>query len=384
MTNGISRRIGILRSTTARCARVGIAVAAVASVAACMEGGDGSIFKAKPDSGSEEVTTRRATRLIERDIEAPEVFQVTEAGLWDGRPSLGGVWVAHPDVKEPERVLIRNTSNDKFVIGALFRRERENPGPRIQVSSDAASALGLLAGAPANLNVTALRREEIPTEPVAEAKPEEQALPAAAAVEAKPLDPVAGAAAAIDKAEGKPASAKPAAAATDAPAQPDQVAAAPDAAAEPPKRKGFLGGLFQRKSKAEAPEAVPAAVAAAPTPGAAAPAPGAPASAPQVATAALPTATPASAPAPKPAPKRTAAMAKPYLQIGIFSVEQNARNTATAMRQGGMIPTVREQSSKGKTYWRVLIGPATSAAEQAQLLKKVKAAGFTDAYAVKN
>ena len=65
--------------------------------------------------------TPAATKLIERDVEVPDVFEATEAGLWDGRPSLGGVWVAHPDVKEPERVIIRNTANGKFVIGALFR-----------------------------------------------------------------------------------------------------------------------------------------------------------------------------------------------------------------------------------------------------------------------
>ena len=51
------------------------------------------------------------TTLVERDVEAPEVFSVTESGLWDGRPSLGGVWVAHPDVGDPERIIIRNTSN---------------------------------------------------------------------------------------------------------------------------------------------------------------------------------------------------------------------------------------------------------------------------------
>ena len=86
-----------------------------------------------------------ATELVERDVEAPEVFQVTEPGLWDGRPSLGGVWVAHPDVTEPERVIVRNEANGKFVIGALFRRERDIPGPRMQASSDAAAALGMLA-----------------------------------------------------------------------------------------------------------------------------------------------------------------------------------------------------------------------------------------------
>ena len=62
----------------------------------------------------------RSVKLVERDVEAPDVFQVTEAGLWDGRPSLGGVWVAHPDVTEPERVMIRNSANGKFVIGAFI------------------------------------------------------------------------------------------------------------------------------------------------------------------------------------------------------------------------------------------------------------------------
>ena len=116
------------------------------------------------------------TRLVERDVEAPDVFQVTEDGLWDGRPSLGGVWVAHPSATDPERVIIRNEANGRFVIGALFRRERDNPGPALQVSSDAASALGLLAGAPAVLNVTALRREEV-AEDIALATPAEGIAP---------------------------------------------------------------------------------------------------------------------------------------------------------------------------------------------------------------
>ena len=113
-------------------------------------------------TGAADAVASDGMSLVERDIEAPEVFSVTEPGLWDGRPSLGGVWVAHPTVTDPERVIIRNTANDKFVIGALFRRELENPGPALQVSSDAAEALGLLAGSPVPLSVIALRREEGP------------------------------------------------------------------------------------------------------------------------------------------------------------------------------------------------------------------------------
>ncbi|MFV0490758.1 MAG: SPOR domain-containing protein [Pseudorhodobacter sp.] len=100
-------------------------------------------------------------QLAEREVEAPEVFQVTDEALWDGRPSLGGIWVASPDATDPERVMLRNPANGRSVAGALFRRERINPGPPLQVSSEAAAALGILAGQPAQLNVTALRREEV-------------------------------------------------------------------------------------------------------------------------------------------------------------------------------------------------------------------------------
>ena len=113
----------------------------------------------------------KSVKLVDRDVEAPEVYQVTDTALWDGRPSLGGVWVASPDVKDPERVILRNPANGKFVIGALFRRERDNPGPSLQISSDAADALGLLAGQPGKISVTALRREEAPATPPDATKP---------------------------------------------------------------------------------------------------------------------------------------------------------------------------------------------------------------------
>ena len=75
---------------------------------------------------------------------------------------------------------------------------------------------------------------------------------------------------------------------------------------------------------------------------------------------------------------------KPFIQIGIFSVESNAKNAAGQMRNAGLIPTVLAQSSNGKKFWRVVVGPAQSKSERSQLLKSVKATGFTDAYAVTN
>lgn len=314
-------------------ARIGILGLAVLTMAGCEDGaGLPFLQRGASDATAAPAEASTRTRLIERDIEAPEVFQVSEPGLWDGRPSLGGVWVAHPDVKDPERVLIRNTSNGKFVIGALFRRERELPGPRLQISSDAAAALGMLAGAPMQVQVTALRREEVPEAAVAPevtnapgaagATEDATSLTAAPGVTATPLDPVAGVAA------GAIAAAEAAAPRTDA-AKPD--AARTAAQATPP--------------------------------------------APQAATAKPPQ---------KPAQKPVSGLERPWLQIGIFSVEANAKGAAASLKSAGMLPVVRQQESKGKPFWRVLVGPATTAAERDTLLKQIKAAGFTDAYAVTN
>ena len=76
------------------------------------------------------------------------------------------------------------------------------------------------------------------------------------------------------------------------------------------------------------------------------------------------------------------ALTKPYVQVGIFSVEQNARNTAEVMRQLNIQPTVKKQTSRNKTFWRVIVGPAVDMSERSTLLQKVKAVGFGDAYAV--
>ena len=75
-------------------------------------------------------------------------------------------------------------------------------------------------------------------------------------------------------------------------------------------------------------------------------------------------------------------LAKPYIQVGIFSIEQNARNTAEVMHQLNIQPTVKKQSSRNKTFWRVIVGPASNMNERSTLLQKVKAVGFGDAYAV--
>lgn len=172
------------------------------ALAGCQEGQPLAFLKQKPAAEGAEAAPVPG-QIIEKDVEAPQVFSANEDGLWDGRPSLGGVWVAHPNAKDPERVMIRNEANGQSVIGALFRRERDNPGPKLQVSSDAADAIGLLAGAPTKLSVVALRRETVEVPP-AEPAPlvVEPKVAEAETIEAKPIDNVMKSAeAALDKAE---------------------------------------------------------------------------------------------------------------------------------------------------------------------------------------
>lgn len=267
-----------------------MAAAAAGLLAGC-EAGQGPFGGATEEGDAPRAQT--ATRLVERDVEAPQVFEANDSALWDGRPSLGGVWVASPDAVDPERVILRNPSNGKFVIGALFRRERMNPGPALQISSDAAAALGILAGQPTDISVIALRREEVAEEAPAPAQP---ILDEAEPVTAAPLGEIASAA--IDRAE-----------ASSTPAAPLAPAAAPASAAAAPAAAPATGGSL--------------------------------------------------------------------IQIGIFSVEANARRAVETLSKAGVTASIRAEETQGKKFWSV------TARGTAATLASVKAAGFGDAYILK-
>ncbi len=305
-------------------------VAVLSSLGFALAGCDAGarLFKGKSATelgaeSSDGVPQATSVKLVDRDVEAPEVFQVTDQALWDGRPSLGGVWVASPDAVDPERVILRNTVNGKFVIGALFRRERENPGPPLQISSDAAAALGLLAGQPASLQVTALRREEVAASPPDATKP---ILDAAESIATTPLDTAAIASAAIDKAEGKPAS----------------VAAIPPATDPTSTTAGVTAGTIINDAD------LPAA---------------------QIATQ-------PPVPAPEPA-AQPAASSDPLIQVGIFSVEANAKRAVDTLAKSGVTAAIRREETQGKAFWSV------TARGNSSVLASVKAAGFADAYVLK-
>lgn len=271
-------------------------------LAGCMGGFNPFSRDAAADTS---VATQKSVKLIDRDIEAPNVYQANDEALWDGRPSLGGVWVASSDATDPERVIMRNPANGKFVIGALFKRERDNPGPRLQISSDAAAALGLLAGQPAKISVTALRRDEA----VAKVDANQPMLDTAETVQAEGATITVDGLPPLQPAPAQPVTAQPVTA-QPVTAQPvTATLAAPPAAT--PKAPTVDGGNGQ------------------------------------------------------------------MIQIGLFSIEANAKRALATLNAAGIPASIRESTSKGKPLWSV------TARGDAARLAKVKAAGFQDAYFLK-
>ena len=335
--------------TTARTAAVTSLVCL--ALAGCEEGQTFNFGSKKPDGESAEAPVQGQARTVLKDVERPDVFNVSDTGLWDGRPSLGGVWVAHPEVTAPERVKITNTSNGESIAGALFRRERDNPGPRFQVSADAAAGLSMLAGQPAELTVLVVRQEEIVIEaapaPVSEETPGDDG------------EILAGAATVDDSGADGPA--------TEAPTK--------------PKRPNFFQRLFAKKPKTTAATGTALAGAAATV--------DIDTATPDVETSTLdPVTTGAAAaiaraesddkPAPRPARQAEPAsgLKNPYVQIGQFSVEANANAAASNLRQSGIVPTILRSGEA----WRVVIGPVSTADDQAAILAQVKNLGYSDAF----
>ncbi|PUB12474.1 SPOR domain-containing protein [Yoonia sediminilitoris] len=305
--------------------RVFAMLAASIALAGCDDNGNFAFPSASSDASEANILAGVPvqTQTVEEDVERPDIFEVSDRGLWDGRPSLGGAWVAHPDVTDPERALIRNVATGETIIGALFRRERENPGPLLQVSSDVADALGILAGAPTELYVVALRRSEVTIAPPQE--PEEAAviadLETPQDVETTPLDPIAGAAAAIDAAEGA--------------ATPIMATALPAAAAAP--------------TVATDPEPLPE-----------------PEQPPVVAAPVLEPTT----------------LDGPIVQIGIFSIEANANSAAARLEGLNIATSVVAQEVGGRTVWRVVAGVPEDTSARDAAIAQIKDLGFVDAFVV--
>ena len=248
-------------------------------------------------SGGDDQAAPQTVQLVARDIEAPEVFQITQQGLWDGNVSPDGVWVSHPDVTEPGRAIIRNEETGSFVIGALLPAENSASDPSLKVSSDAATTLGMTAETAVSLEVTALRRDD-------------GAPDSTVATETDVIAPI----------DTTPADER----------GPDDAAtmAEPTTSDSPPAR-GRLATLLGARSDAGDAESR-------------------------------------------------------FVQVGVFSVEDNVQTAADRLRASGIVPTVIPQQSGDSTTWRLIVGPARTEEEGAQILAQIKAQGFNDAFFVNN
>jgi hypothetical protein len=191
--------------------------------------------------------------------EKPEILDLSASVIWDGEQTLGGNWISHPDVDSPERVLIKNISNGKSIVGAIFQQTKKmKTGPAV-ISSDAAKALNIAQNDQTKVQIVAVR-----------------------AAERTSITP---------------------------------------AIAEPTKSDGASIGTK---------------------------------------------------------------LSKPFIQVGIFGVENNANKTKDQMLQLDLPVNILDFQIKGKPYWRVVAGPASSSDSRRSMLKTIKSAGFTDAYFISN
>ena len=191
--------------------------------------------------------------------EKPEILDISAAVIWDGEQTLGGNWISHPDVESPKRVLIKNISNGKSIVGAIFQQTKKiNPGSAF-ISSDAAKALDIVKNEQTKVQIIAVKAVQS-TSPTPE----------------------------IAKSD-----------------------------------KVNVSALETKLSK-------------------------------------------------------------PFIQVGIFGVQNNANSTRDQMLQLNLPVNIFDFQIKGKSYWRVVAGPATTAVSRKNMLKSIKSAGFTDAYYVSN
>ena len=191
--------------------------------------------------------------------EKPEILDISASVIWNGEQTLGGNWVSHPNVDRPERVSIKNISNGKSIIGAIFQQTKKIKTESAIISSDAAKALDIVQNEPTKVQIIAIRVIE-------ETSPKLNNVEASTKISAT------------------------------------------------------------AKTK----------------------------------------------------------LSKPFIQVGIFGVQNNANKTKDQMLKLNMQANISNFQIKEKPYWRVVVGPATSSDSRKNMLKTIKSAGFSDAYFVTN
>ena len=190
-------------------------------------------------------------------VEKTEILDISASVIWGGEETLGGNWISHPKIQKPEKVLIRNISNGKSVVGAVLQQTLKTENSII--SSDAAKSLRINKNEPTKVQIIAVRTA--------------------------------------------------------------------DSAAEK-KENTSLDSIKTPPNKID--------------------------------------------------------LAKPFIQVGIFGVKNNADKTKNKMVDLNLPVTVFNFEIKGKQYWRVVAGPANSSDVRSKMLQTIQTAGFRDAYFVSN
>ena len=191
--------------------------------------------------------------------EKPKILDISATVIWDGSQTLGGNWVSHPNIKSPERVLIKNTTNGKSVVGAVFQQTKNFNKGLAAISSNAAKALSISKNKETEIHIVAVTETE--------------------------------------------------------------------------STEAVLKTIKASRAEITANEIK---------------------------------------------------IAKSFIQVGIFGVQDNATKTRDRLSQLDLPINTFEFEIKGKSYWRVVAGPASTSQSKQNMLTKIQSAGFTDAYFVKN
>ena len=215
-----------------------------------------TIVGCSPLTNKAKSTTNTANLSLD---EKPEILDISASVIWDGEQTLGGNWISHPNVDSPERVLIKNISNGKSIVGAIFQQTKKMETENAVISSDAARALGISKNNQTKVQIIAVR-----------------------------------------VAEGTSQTSKIASSAT------------------------ANNAVIETK------------------------------------------------------------LSKPFIQVGIFGVQNNANKTKDRMVRLDLPVNVFDFQIKGKPYWRVVAGPAETSDSRKNMLKLIRSAGFKDAYFVNN
>ena len=215
-----------------------------------------TIVGCSPLTNKAKSTTNTANLSLD---EKPEILDISASVIWDGEQTLGGNWISHPNVDSPERVLIKNISSGKSIVGAIFQQTKKMETENAVISSDAARALGISKNNQTKVQIIAVR--------VAEST-----------------------------------------------SQTSKIASSGTA----------NNAVIETK------------------------------------------------------------LSKPFIQVGIFGVQNNANKTKDRMVRLDLPVNVFDFQIKGKPYWRVVAGPAETSDSRKNMLKLIRSAGFKDAYFVNN